>query len=231
MAGLECKDLSKHYGNAPALNHVSLAVEPGRIVGLLGPNGSGKTTLIKLANGLLTPSEGEVLVCDMAPGKESHASVSYLPERTCIPTWMSVKQLLDFYGDFYRDFNRKAAEEMLTHLNIRLTQRTNQMSKGTREKVQLIMVMSRAAKLYLLDEPIGGVDPATRDYILSTIIGNYNPEAAVIISTHLIADVEKVLDEVIFINQGQVVLQSSVDEIREEKGMSVDALFREVFKC
>ena len=228
MAVLECKDLSKHYGNAPALNHVSLAVEPGRIVGLLGPNG---TTLIKLANGLLTPSEGEVLVCDMAPGKESHASVSYLPERTCIPTWMSVKQLLDFYGDFYRDFNRKAAEEMLTHLNIRLTQRIKQMSKGTREKVQLIMVMSRAAKLYLLDEPIGGVDPATRDYILSTIIGNYNPEAAVIISTHLIADVEKVLDEVIFINQGQVVLQSSVDEIREEKGMSVDALFREVFKC
>ena len=231
MAVLECKDLSKHYGNAPALNHVSLAVEPGRIVGLLGPNGSGKTTLIKLANGLLTPSEGEVLVCDMAPGKESHASASYLPERTCIPTWMSVKQLLDFYGDFYRDFNRKAAEEMLTHLNIRLTQRIKQMSKGTREKVQLIMVMSRAAKLYLLDEPIGGVDPATRDYILSTIIGNYNPEAAVIISTHLIADVEKVLDEVIFINQGQVVLQSSVDEIREEKGMSVDALFREVFKC
>ena len=231
MAVLECKDLSKHYGSAPALNHVSLAVEPGRIVGLLGPNGSGKTTLIKLANGLLTPSEGEVLVCDMAPGKESHKSVSYLPERTGIPTWMSVKQLLDFYGDFYQDFSRQAAEEMLQHLNIRLTQRIKQMSKGNREKVQLIMVMSRAAKLYLLDEPIGGVDPATRDYILSTIIGNYNPEAAVILSTHLIADVEKVLDEVIFINQGQVVLQSSVDEIREEKGMSVDALFREVFKC
>ena len=231
MAVLECKDLSKRYGHTPALDHVSLAVEPGRIVGLLGPNGSGKTTLIKLANGLLTPSEGEVLVCGMPPGKESHACVSYLPERTCIPTWMSVKQLMDFYGDFYQDFNRKAAEEMLSHLNIRLTQRIKQMSKGNREKVQLIMVMSRAAKLYLLDEPIGGVDPATRDYILSTIIGNYNPEAAVILSTHLIADVEKVLDEVIFINQGQVVLQSSVDEIREEKGMSVDALFREVFKC
>ena len=231
MAVLECKDLTKHYGSAPALTHVNLTIEPGRIVGLLGPNGSGKTTLIKLANGLLTPSEGEVLVCDMVPGTESHACVSYLPERTCIPTWMSVKQLLDFYGDFYRDFNRKAAEEMLQHLNIRLTQRIKQMSKGNREKVQLIMVMSRAAKLYLLDEPIGGVDPATRDYILSTIITNYNPEAAVIISTHLIADVEKVLDEVIFINQGQVVLQSSVDEIREEKGMSVDALFREVFKC
>ena len=231
MAVLECKDLTKHYGSAPALTHVNLTIEPGRIVGLLGPNGSGKTTLIKLANGLLTPSEGEVLVCGMAPGKESHNSVSYLPERTAIPTWMSVKQLMDFYGDFYQDFNRKAAEEMLQHLNIRLTQRIKQMSKGNREKVQLIMVMSRAAKLYLLDEPIGGVDPATRDYILSTIITNYNPEAAVIISTHLIADVEKVLDEVIFINQGQVVLQSSVDEIREEKGMSVDALFREVFKC
>ena len=231
MPILECKQLSKSYGKAQALEGVSFAIEPGRIVGLLGPNGSGKTTLIKLANGLLTPSEGEVLVCDMAPGKESHASVSYLPERTCIPTWMSVKQLLDFYGDFYRDFNRKAAEEMLTHLNIRLTQRIKQMSKGTREKVQLIMVMSRAAKLYLLDEPIGGVDPATRDYILSTIISNYNPDASVVISTHLIADVEKVLDEVIFIDRGHLVLQSSVDQIREEKGMSVDALFREVFKC
>ena len=231
MAVLECKDLTKHYGAAPALDHVDLEVEPGRIVGLLGPNGSGKTTLIKLANGLLTPSAGEVLVCGAAPGKETHAAVSYLPERTAIPTWMSVKQLMDFYGDFYADFRRDAAEEMLAHLNIPAAQRIKQMSKGTREKVQLIMVMSRAAKLYLLDEPIGGVDPATRDYILSTIITNYNPEAAVIISTHLIADVEKVLDEVIFINQGRVVLQSSVDEIREEKGMSVDALFREVFKC
>ena len=231
MAALECKDLTKHYGAAPALDHVDLAVEPGRIVGLLGPNGSGKTTLIKLANGLLTPSAGEVLVCGAVPGKETHAAVSYLPERTAIPTWMSVKQLMDFYGDFYADFRRDAAEEMLAHLNIPAAQRIKQMSKGTREKVQLIMVMSRAARLYLLDEPIGGVDPATRDYILSTIITNYNPEAAVIISTHLIADVEKVLDEVIFINQGRVVLQSSVDEIREEKGMSVDALFREVFKC
>ena len=231
MTVLECKDLSKHFGSAPALDRVTLSVESGRIVGLLGPNGSGKTTLIKLANGLLTPSDGQVLVCGAAPGKETHAAVSYLPERMAIPTWMSVKQLMDFYGDFYKDFRRDAAEEMLAHLNIRLTQRIKQMSKGTREKVQLIMVMSRAARLYLLDEPIGGVDPATRDYILSTIIGNYNPEAAVIISTHLIADVEKVLDEVIFINQGQIMLQSSVDEIREEKGMSVDVLFREVFKC
>lgn len=231
MAVLECKDLCKNYGRAAALDHVSFAVEPGHIVGLLGPNGSGKTTLIKLANGLLTPSEGEIRVCGLVPGKESHACVSYLPERTAIPTWMSVTQLLDFYQDFYADFRRDAAEEMLSHLNIPPKQRIKQMSKGTREKVQLIMVMSRAAKLYLLDEPIGGVDPATRDYILSTIIGNYNPEAAVVISTHLISDVEKVLDEVIFINQGRMVLQASVDQIREEKGMSVDELFREVFKC
>ena len=210
MAVLTCNQLTKQYGHVTALDGLSFSIEPGRIVGLLGPNGSGKTTLIKLANGLL---------------------VSYLPERTAIPTWMSAAQLLDFYQDFYKDFRREAAEEMLAHLNIPARLRIKQMSKGTREKVQLIMVMSRAAKLYLLDEPIGGVDPATRDYILSTIISNYNPEAAVVISTHLIADVEKVLDEVLFINQGHLVLQSSVDEIREEKGMSVDALFREVFKC
>ena len=231
MAVLECKALTKNYGHLAALDGVDFAIEPGRIVGLLGPNGSGKTTLIKLANGLLTPTSGDILVCGMAPGKETHALVSYLPERTSIPTWMTTTQLLDFYQDFYADFRRDAAEEMLQHLNIQPRQHIKQMSKGTREKVQLIMVMSRAAKLYLLDEPIGGVDPATRDYILSTIIGNYNPEAAVVISTHLISDVEKVLDDVIFINQGRVMLQSSVDRIREEKGMSVDELFREVFKC
>ncbi len=231
MAILTCKGLSKRFGGTQALDQVDITIEPGRIVGLLGPNGSGKTTLIKLANGLLTPSEGEIRICGLVPGKESHACVSYLPERTAIPTWMSVTQLLDFYQDFYADFRRDAAEEMLAHLNIPPKQRIKQMSKGTREKVQLIMVMSRAAKLYLLDEPIGGVDPATRDYILSTIIGNYDPEAAVVISTHLISDVEKVLDDVIFINQGRVMLQSSVDQIREEKGMSVDELFREVFKC
>ena len=226
MPILECNQLSKSYGKVPALDGVSFAIEPGRIVGLLGPNGSGKTTLIKLANGLLTPSSGEILIDGRTPGRETHAMVSYLPERTAIPTWMSAGQLMDFYEDFYPDFRRQAAEEMLHHLNIQPKQRIKQMSKGTREKVQLIMVMSRAARLYLLDEPIGGVDPATRDYILSTIISNYNPDAAVVISTHLIADVEKVLDEVVFIDRGHLVLQSSVDQIREEKGMSVDALFR-----
>ena len=226
MPILECKQLSKSYGKAQALEGVSFAIEPGRIVGLLGPNGSGKTTLIKLANGLLTPTGGEILIDGKNPGRDTHALVSYLPERTAIPTWMSAGQLMDFYEDFYRDFRRQAAEEMLHHLDIQPKQRIKQMSKGTREKV-----MSRSAKLYLLDEPIGGVDPATRDYILSTIISNYNPDASVVISTHLISDVEKVLDEVVFIDKGHLVLQSSVDQIREEKGMSVDALFREVFKC
>ena len=231
MALLECNGLTKKYGHIVALEDVTFRVEPGRIIGLLGPNGSGKTTLMKLANGLLMPTGGTLTICGAAPGKESHAVVSYLPERTSIPLWMTAEQLMDFYQDFYQDFRRAAAEEMLAHLKIRPKQRIKQMSKGTREKVQLIMVMSRAAKLYLLDEPIGGVDPATRDYILSTIIGNYDPEATVVISTHLISDVEKILDEAIFVHQGRVVLQASVDQIREEKGMSVDALFREVFKC
>ncbi|MCI9121478.1 MAG: ABC transporter ATP-binding protein [Oscillibacter sp.] len=231
MSVLDCKALTKRYGRVTALDEISFSAEPGRIIGLLGPNGSGKTTLIKLANGLLTPDSGVLSICGAAPGPATRALVSYLPERTAIPTWMSAAQLMDFYGDFYQDFRRQTAEEMLAHLGISPKQRIKQMSKGTREKVQLIMVMSRAAKLYLLDEPIGGVDPATRDYILSTIIGNYSPDAAVILSTHLIADVEQVLDDVIFINQGRLVLQSTVDNIREEQHKSVDALFREVFKC
>lgn len=231
MNVLSCNGLSKRYGRVIALDEVSFDVLPGRIVGLLGPNGSGKTTLIKLINGLLSADGGSVHICGNAPGKESRAIVSYLPERTAIPTWMSAAQLLDFYQDFYQDFRREAAEEMLAHLNIQPQQRIKEMSKGTREKLQLIMVMSRKAKLYLLDEPIGGVDPATRDYILSTIISNYEPEASVIISTHLISDVEKILDDVIFIDKGRIVLRSTVDELREEKGMSVDSVFREVFKC
>ena len=228
---LECRSLSKRFGTVEALKGVNLTIQPGRIVGLLGPNGSGKTTLIKLANGLLTPTSGDILIEGVAPGRQSHSRVSYLPVRTSIPLWMTVDQLLDFYSDFYEDFQRTAAVTMLENLGIEGKRKIKELSKGTREKVQLTMVMSRKASLYLLDEPIGGVDPAARDYILNTIITNYNPEAAVIISTHLIADVEQVLDEVIFIRNGTVLLQSTVDEIREEKGTSVDALFREVFKC
>ena len=231
MAVLECKGLSKRYGHTQALDRVDLTVEPGRIVGLLGPNGSGKTTLLKLANGLLQPTEGRIRIAGMAPGPETKELVSYLPDRNCLPQWMTAGQLLDFYRDFYPDFREDAAREMLSRLEIPEKRRMKQLSKGTREKVQLILVMSRAARLYLLDEPIGGVDPATRDYILQTIIGNYNPEASVILSTHLIADVEKVLDDVLFIHQGHIMLRTSVDQIREEKGMSVDQLFREVFKC
>lgn len=232
MSGiLECKGLGKTYGPVEALKSIDLSIKPGRIVGLLGPNGSGKTTLIKLANGLLTPSSGEILIQGNVPGKLSHSMVSYLPERIAIPLWMSVDQLLDFYQDFYQDFQRQKAVHMLEDLGIHGKQKIKELSKGTREKVQLAMVMSRNAQLYLLDEPIGGVDPAARDYILNSIITNYNPEASVIISTHLIADVEQVLDEVIFIKQGTILMQSSVDDIRENKGTSVDALFREVFKC
>ena len=231
MAILECKQLTKAYGRTPALSGVNLSVEAGRITGLLGPNGSGKTTLIKLANGLLTPTSGTILIDGAVPSKQTHAVVSYLPERACIPLWMPARQLVDFYADFYADFSRQKAMEMLERLHIDPAQRVKEMSKGTREKIQLILVMSRAARLYLLDEPIGGVDPATRDYILSTIIAHYNPDAAVVISTHLISDVENVLDDVVFLNQGEVVLRSSADDIRQSRGMSVDALFREVFRC
>ena len=231
MPTWECKSLCKRYGNVQALDNVSFAVEPGRVVGLLGPNGSGKTTLIKLANGLLTPTGGELLINGQKPGKATRAQVSYLPDRPCLPEWMSAEKLLDMFTDFYGDFQREKAREMLEKLGIDPKQKIKQMSKGTREKVQLILVMSRQAELYLLDEPIGGVDPATRDYILETIIRNFNPTASVVISTHLIADVEQVLDDVIFINHGQIVLKSSVDDIREQQGKSVDAYFREVFRC
>ncbi|MDO4361788.1 MAG: ABC transporter ATP-binding protein [Eubacteriales bacterium] len=230
-AVLECKGLSKRYGSLQALEDVNLTIEPGRVVGLLGPNGSGKTTLIKLANGLLTPDGGEILVRGKAPCAETKAAVSYLPDKVHLPEWMTVAQLMELYAEFYTDFDRERCADMIGRLNLPEKQRLSQMSKGTKEKVQLILVMSRRAKLYLLDEPIGGVDPATRDYILDTIIRNYDPEAAVVISTHLISDVENVLDEVIFVNGGKVVLQSGVDEIREKHGKSVDALFREVFKC
>ena len=231
MPILECRALEKRYGSAPALDHIDLTLEPGRIIGLLGPNGSGKSTLIKLAMGLLQPTSGEILIDGKAPSPETNGLVSYLPDRVTLSPWMKMRQLLDFYCDFYADFDRAAAERMLTQLGLNLNQTVRQMSKGMKEKAQLVLTMSRKAKLYLLDEPIGGVDPATRDYILHTIISNYNPEAAVIISTHLIADVEPVLDEVVFLNQGKISLHESCDEIRENRGKSVDALFREVFKC
>lgn len=228
---IECKGLSKHFGNKKALDHIDLKIQSGRIVGLLGPNGSGKTTLIKLANGLLTPTAGEIRIGGHIPGIESKRIVSFLPERTYLSDWMRVRDQLSFFRDFYPDFDQHKAEEMLRALDISVNDRIKTLSKGNKEKVQLIVVMSRAAKLYLLDEPIGGVDPAARDYILNTILTNYIENATVLISTHLIADVERVLDEVVFIRNGSVLLQETVDALREKEEKSVDAIFREVFKC
>lgn len=231
MTILECCGLSKLYGPKKALKDVSLSIGPGRIVGLLGPNGSGKSTFMKLCNGLLTPSSGTLAIKGYAPGLETKALVSYLPEHMYLNDWMRVKDIVGFFGDFYQDFDFPGALEMLSSLKIDQNDRLHTLSKGTKEKVQLILVMARKAQLYLLDEPIGGVDPAARDYILNTIIRNYNPEASVVISTHLISDIERILDEVIFLMDGEVVLTETVDNIREEKGVSIDELFREVFKC
>lgn len=231
MPILECSGLSKYYGAKRALHNVSLSLERGRIVGLLGPNGSGKSTFIKLCNNLLTPTSGTLLIGGNAPGIKTKQIVSYLPEHTYLNDWMNVEDIIRFFSDFYTDFDSKKAYEMLTNLRINPKDRLKTLSKGTKEKVQLILVMARQAQLYLLDEPIGGVDPAARDYILNTIITNYNPEATVIISTHLISDIERVLDDVIFLKDGEIVMTTSVDDIRENKGVSVDALFREVFRC
>jgi len=231
MAILEIHGLTKRYGFKTGLNDVNLSVEPGRIVGLLGPNGSGKTTLIKICTGLLTPTSGTTLIDSSPPSPKTKAIVSYLPENTYLSSWMKVSQMLRYFKDFYADFNIEKAEEMLKNLGVSTKETIKTLSKGTKEKVQLVLVMSREAKLYLLDEPIGGVDPATRDYILNTIVKNYNPEASVIISTHLINDVEQVLDDVVILKNGEVTLTSSVDDLREAQGMSVDAYFREVFKC
>ncbi len=227
---LKCKSLTKKYGDLIALKAINLSIESGKIIGLLGPNGSGKTTLIKLINGLLTPSGGEIYVNGMVPGVESKKDVAYLPDNTFLNSWMTVEQIVDYFADFYSDFRKDLAYQLLDRLGITPKVKLKTLSKGNKEKVSLILVMSRNAKLYVLDEPIAGVDPATRDYIISTIINNYNPESSVIISTHLISDIEQVLDEVIFINHGNIALQKTVDEIREENNMSVDELFREVFK-
>ena len=227
----ECKDLKKSYGKKQALKGITLQIESGQIIGLLGPNGSGKTTLIKIANGLLTPSDGEVTIDGKKIGIETKKIVSYLPERTYLNNRMKVKDMIKYFKDFYEDFEVERAYDMLSKLNINPEDKLKTMSKGTREKVQLILVMSRKAQVYFLDEPIGGVDPAARDYILNTIITNYNPEASVIISTHLISDIEKVLDDVVMIKDGELIMHKKVDDIREEYGKSVDEVFREVFRC
>ena len=227
---LRCTNLVKKYSKLTALNDISLTLEEGKIVGLLGPNGSGKTTLIKLINGLLTPTSGEVTVCGYKPGKESKALVSYLPDNIYLNSWMKIHQIVEYFAEFYEDFRSDLAYEMLEKLGIQKEMKLKTLSKGNKEKVCLILAMSRNAKLYVLDEPIAGVDPAARDYVISTIINNYNPESTVLISTHLISDIEEVLDEVIFIQNGEILLKKSVDDIREENGKSVDELFREVFR-
>ena len=231
MARIEINNLTKNFGDLTALDDVTVSLEQGQIVGLLGPNGSGKTTLIKILNGLLQPTSGSVTINGSAPGVETKKVVAYLPDRNALPDYMTATQLMDIYEDFFEDFDRLKAEAMIDDLGINRKQAMKKMSKGTKEKLQLCLVMARQAEVYLLDEPIGGVDPATRDYILRTIISNYNENAVVLISTHLIADVESVLDDVVFIKEGRVVLHKAADEIREEKGESVDKLFREVFKC
>ena len=228
---LQATNLTKRYHGTLALDGLMLELPKGKIVGLLGPNGSGKTTFIKLAAGLLTPNAGELTVCGEKIGTQTKAMISYLPDRPYFSRQRKVSEMLDFFQDFYEDFDRQRAEQMLAALGIALDVKFKTLSKGNQEKVQLVLVMSRRAKLYLLDEPIGGVDPAARDYILNTIISNYDPEATVLISTHLISDVERVLDEFVFLYQGKVIRSGNADETREETGKSLDELFREVFKC
>ena len=227
---LHCQDLTKKYGGLTALDNLNLTVESGKIIGLLGPNGSGKTTFIKLVNGLLTPTWGSIWIDNKIPGVETKKIVSYLPDNNFLNSWMTVSQLVDLFCDFYEDFRKDLAYEMFQKLDIEPSRKLKTLSKGNKEKVCLILIMSRNALLYVLDEPIAAVDPAARDYVISTIINNYNPDASVIISTHLIADIEPILDEAIFINNGKVVLHKTVDDIREEYGKSVDELFREEFR-
>lgn len=227
---VKCESLTKSYGKITALNNVNLVIPRGKIIGLLGPNGSGKTTLIKILNGLLTPTAGSLTIDGDIPGPVTKSKVSYLPDSSYLNSWMTVEQIVNMFIDFYSDFRPELAYKMLKNLDIDPSVKLKTLSKGNKEKVCLILVMSRNALLYVLDEPIAGVDPATRDYIISTIINNYNPEASVLLSTHLISDIEQILDEVIFIDKGVIKLQKTVDEIREENGMSVDELFREVFR-
>lgn len=227
---VSCSGLSKNYGNITALNNLNFTLESGKIVGLLGPNGSGKTTLIKLLNGLLTPTAGEILIGGQKIGVETKKMVAYLPDNSYLNSWMTVKQIVAYFTDFYEDFRPELAYEMLERLDIQPDRKLKTLSKGNKEKVCLILVMSRNARLYVLDEPIAGVDPAARDYVISTIINNHNPDASVVISTHLISDIEHILNQVIFLKNGNIVLQKTPEEIRQEYGKSVDELFREVFK-
>ncbi len=228
---LSAKTLSKKYGKVAALKDISLEIPKGQIVGLLGPNGSGKTTFIKLACGLLTPSSGNISIAGNAIGIQTKLDTAYLPDQNYLNDWMKVKDLVAMFADFYSNFNSDKAYEMMSRLQIDPTVRLKTLSKGNKEKVQLILTMARDAKLYLLDEPIGGVDPAARDYILQTIISNYNPESTILISTHLIAEVEEVLSSFIFIKNGEIIMQSTVEEVRNTENKTVDALFREMFKC
>ena len=228
---VEFKNVYKKFGDKEALKGIDLKIPKGKIIGLLGPNGSGKSTMIKIINGLLNPTSGEITINGVKPSVDTKKVVSYLPERTYLSDWMKVKDVLNFFNDFYSDFDMERANEMLKSLDIDENQKLKSMSKGTKEKVQLILVMSRKASIYILDEPIGGVDPAARSYILKTILKNYSDESTLLIATHLISEIESICDEIIFISKGNIVLQGDTESIREEKGKSIDALFREEFQC
>lgn len=231
MELLECKHLCKEFDHKQVLKDINLTLPKGKIIGLLGKNGAGKTTLIKLINDLLTPTSGEILINGQKPGVHSKEVIAYLPERTYLDKDMTVKQAIKFFEEFYSNFDSQRAIKLLDDLNLAIDTKISKMSKGMQEKLQLILVMSRNASLYILDEPLGGVDPATRDYILDTILSNFNEGASVLISTHLIADIERILDEVIFMNNGETILTSSADELRTKENQSIDDIFRRYFKC
>jgi len=231
MELLECKNLNKSFGDKKILKNINLKIPRGKIIGLLGKNGTGKSTLIKLVNDLLTPTSGEILINGKKVGTESKKIISYLPERTYLDKSMKVEEVIKFFEEFYDNFDSEKAKKLLNDLGLDINQKLTKMSKGMQEKVQLVLVMSRKAELYILDEPLGGVDPATRDYILDTILTNFNEGASVIISTHLIADIERVLDEVIFIDKGEIILTSGADELRTKENGSIDEVFRRMFKC
>lgn len=231
MELVNIKNLSKSYGDKTILNNINLTITNGKIVGLLGKNGAGKTTLIKLINDLLTPTEGKILINGKSVGVETKKIISYLPERTYLNKQMKVTEVLDYFNDFYDNFDKGKALKLLKDLDLDVNMNLSKMSKGMQEKVQLVLVMSRSADLYILDEPLGGVDPATRDYILDTILSNFKENASVIISTHLISDIERILDEVVFIDKGKIILQSGADKLRTKENASIDEVFRRMFKC